>query len=52
MKKRKIKIMIKGDGKLPVYATSRSSGTDVYSAEEFTETTERGDGGFGHSGKK
>ena len=35
MKRRKIKIMIKGDGKLPVYATPRSSGADVYSAEDF-----------------
>lgn len=36
MKQRKIKIMLKGDGKLPFYATPRSSGADVYSAEEFT----------------
>lgn len=36
MKKRLVKIIIKNDGKLPVYSTPRSSGADVSSNEDFT----------------
>lgn len=67
MKKRKIKIMLRHeDAHLPKYATERSAGEriaqfvfteNVVQAEfervdDFSEQTERGDGGFGHSGMK
>lgn len=35
MKKRNVKIIIKNDGKLPVYSTPRSSGADIVCNEDF-----------------
>lgn len=34
MKKRKVNIILKGDAKLPIYATERSAGADLYSIDE------------------
>jgi len=36
MKKRKVKIILKNGGQLPVYVTPRSSGADVKANEDFT----------------
>lgn len=36
MKKRNVKIILKGGGSVPVYSTPRSSGADVRCAENFT----------------
>lgn len=34
MRKRKVNIILNGDAKLPIYATERSAGADLYSADE------------------
>lgn len=34
MNKRKVNIILKGDAKLPIYATERSAGADLYSVDE------------------
>lgn len=34
MRKRKVNIILKGDAKLPIYATERSAGADLYSVDD------------------
>lgn len=34
MKKREVNIILKGDAKLPIYATERSAGADLYSIDD------------------